>query len=420
MPRNLFLLCAFLCGLGSSLFVQTPLGRVALFDLVCFGLGPVLYCQGIRKYSKDENKVLFLAVLWIMGSIWANWWREEDLMIAVKGVAIVSSVWCMMVVSMAMLKKDYRTLLWFVVGTGFSYVFSLYYFKNGALLYFAETAGYSGEGGLQDYLLEKQVYPVYFIALIRSVCFPLVVCFSIPWFPIIGLMVFSSFFMLFRGGSRSGFGLNLLSSFFFISYCYFRNLTKSLLKNLIVTSIAGMGVIACIFFLYTHFASTGALGEVEYDKYMNEMVDSDSGFLGSRDDLIRAWPFLKEHPIVGAGASKLDRWGYMEDSYLLPGHSALVGSWVQDGVFGLIFWAYGLYLVGSFMRTKVLRFQRWAPFLLVFVVTNLWNILFSPFGGYRGEIAMFLALSAVARDRKWMIFTEDDLIRTYVVRKVGG
>lgn len=32
--------------------------------------------------------------------------------------------------------------------------------------------------------------------------------------------------------------------------------------------------------------------------------------LGSHDDIIHAWPFLKDHPIVGAGASGFDSWAY--------------------------------------------------------------------------------------------------------------
>ena len=396
---NLF---AFSSGLSSTLFIETPFGRAAMFDLLCFFIAPVLYFLNYKKYTGAEKRFLLVSLLWLVGSVWSNWWRQEPFDVALKGNAIVFNVWCMLVVCISLLKKDHRTWMWFTVGNGISCVISLYYFQNGALLTFAERAGYWGAGGLQEYLADKQVYPIYFNLILKSVLFPLVALFGCPWLPVVTTLVVSAFFLLFNGGSRSSFGLNLLSSFFIVGYAYLRRLTKLVLDHLILVLSISVVSALLVFSIYKNLALSGALGEQEFEKYEREMVLSEAGMLGSRDDIIRAWPFLKNHPIVGAGSSAIDRWGYMEDDFKLPGHSALVGAWVQNGIFGLIFWVYALFVITSFVQHRVMRLREYAPFIVITAVYMIWNILFSPFGLYRGEVSCLLALCVVAKDEQWL------------------
>ena len=157
MLTALVKLFAFLSGLGSSLFIATPFGRAAMFDLACYVLAPMLFMFYYKTFTKVERRVLIFAVLWLFGTIYSNWWRQEPFEVALKGNAIVFNVWCMIVVGIWLLKKDYRTWLWFIVGNGISGVISLYYFQNGALLDYAERSGYMGAGGMQSFLVDKQV-----------------------------------------------------------------------------------------------------------------------------------------------------------------------------------------------------------------------------------------------------------------------
>lgn len=300
---------AFLSGLSSSLFVATPFGRVAMFDLACYFVAPVLYVLNYKKFTPAEQRLLFLAVLWLVGAVWSNWWRHEPFDVALKGNAIVFNVWCMLVVCICLLKKDHRTWMWFTVGNGISCVISLYYFQNGALLYFAGRAGYLGSGGMQEYLVDKQVYPIYFNFILKSILFPLVALIGFPWFPVVIVLIVSAFFLLYNGGSRSSFGLNLLSSFFIVGYAYFRRLTRFVLDHFVLALSISVVVTLFVFSIYKNLALSGALGEREFEKYEREMVLSEAGMLGNRDDIMRAWPFLKNHPIVGAGSSAIDRWG---------------------------------------------------------------------------------------------------------------
>lgn len=143
MNRTYILFASFLCGLGSNLFVETPFGRVAMFDLACYFVAPVLYVLNYKKFTSAERRLLLLCVLWLLGAIWSNWWRQEPFDVALKGNAIVFNVWCMLIVGIALIRRSVHSFLWFSVGYGLGSVVSLYVFQNGAYLWFAEAAGYS-------------------------------------------------------------------------------------------------------------------------------------------------------------------------------------------------------------------------------------------------------------------------------------
>lgn len=405
MTSKVILFFALLFGLGSSLFIPTPFGRAAMFDLVSYVLAPFLFIKSYRLYTRAERRLLVLAFLWFLGTCYSNWWREEPFEVALKGNAIVFNVFCMLTVGIAILRRSMHSFLWFSVGYGLGCVVSLYVFQNGAYLWFAETAGYSGGGGgLQDYLVEKQVYPLYAQALYLSVLFPLRARKLVPWFLIVICCAVTAFLLLFYGGSRSGFGTYFLTAVIVLAYAYFRPAVRAFSRNAILFLVCALLASFAAFKTYAYLAQNGALGEKEYAKYVTEIEDSEAGVLGSRDDLIRAWPFLKHHPFVGAGSSAIDRWGYIVDSddFRIPGHSALVGAWTQNGILGLIFWTYAICIIFNFIRKRMIEFGDWFPFLAFILVSMVWNIFFSPFGGFRGITCLSLALCAVTSSPAFM------------------
>ena len=398
-------------GLSSTLFVTTPFGRVAMFDAATFVLAPLCLLYSRKRFSQVEHLILLLSVLWFFGACYSNWWREEDFYIALKGDAIVFNVICMLIVCIAVLKQSHQTFLWFCVGSAISCVVSLYIFQNGAILSFAETAGYAGMGGVQEFLQEKQVYPIYAGAILMAVLFPLRSMGLIPWVVVFATCLLSAFWLLFWGGSRSGFGAMFVTALIVAGYAYFRPIVQAVTRNLVLSLVVMSLLCAMAFQTYKHLALSGVLGEAEYQKYIGEIGESDSGALGSRDDLIRAWPFLKDHPFVGAGSSAIDRWGVIQDGFKIPGHSAVIGAWTQNGIAGLIFWLYALYLIVDFMRKRMILFGDWFPFIASQMIAAVWSILFSPFGGSRGIICMGLALCVVSCSPKVMEQVTSDLVR---------
>jgi hypothetical protein len=405
------LFVAFLLGLGSSLFVPTPFGRVAMFDAATFVLAPLCFLYIRKSFSQAEQKILWASFLWFLGACYSNWWREEDFYIALKGDAIVFNVICMLIVTITLLKQSHHAFLWFCVGSAISGVVSLYVFQNGATLEFAESAGYAGQGGVQAFLQEKQVYPIYAGAILMAMLFPLRSMGFIPWLVVFAGCILSAFWLLFWGGSRSGFGTMFITALIVAGYAYFRPLVQAVTRNLLLSLVVMSLLCATAFQTYKHLALSGVLGEAEYQKYIGEIGESESGALGSRDDLIRAWPFLKSHPIVGAGSSAIDRWGVIQDDFKIPGHSAVVGAWTQNGIAGLFFWLYALYLMIDFMRKRMILFGDWFPFLASQLIAVVWHILFSPFGGFRGIICMGVALCVFSCSPKVMEQVTSDLMR---------
>ena len=411
------LLFAFLCGLGAQLFVPSPVGYVAMFDAACFVLGPYLFVLDYKKWTRQEHRLLTMAMLWTVGSILSNLVREEDFFVALKGNAIVFNVWCMLVVGIWMFKKNYKTFLWSMVGAGIGNVVSLYIFQNGAMLAFAYIGGYEGEGGMQDFLLSKQVWPSYVLLVIFSVLWPLVSFGWLSWLPVIAAVIGMALYLLIACGARSLFGSIMFGVLYMIGYVYCRTAIRAMFKNVVLAACIGGILAGAVLVSYKYMARKGFLGDEELNKYEAEYVDAGSVVFGGRTDLFRAWPFLKHHPFVGAGASYIDRWGYIKGSKdgTIPAHSVVTWAWVSHGILGLLFWLYAVWLLIRFIVKQLLLFHNWSPFVMIWIALMLWNIWGSPFGGYRGSMCFILALCVVAKDNLWMMHVERDLARS--VRK---
>ncbi len=384
-----------------------------MLEFLTYLVGPVLFIKEFKSYSKIQNRLFFLCFLWMLGCAYSNLWRGEDFFLGFKAVMIIFGMGCLLAFFFWMVKSDYRTVLWFMVGGGISSVIGLYAFQNGALLEMATKVGYTG-GYIGDFLVEKQVYPILAACLFYSVLFPLFARGWIPWWVCIGGMFFCSFFILFQGGSRSGFGVYFLCALFTFALAYMKGTVRKVMSHSTLVFCMAPLVLLGVYVLYVYLAANMYLGEYEYQKYKAEMVENENAsVLGSRDDLIRAWPFLRDHPLVGAGSSAYDRWGYMvkyihRDTVRLPAHSFVVGSWVKDGIVGLVFWLYVLAVIFNFIRKQCLYFDRWSPFLLLNRVMLIWNVLFSPFSG-RGNVCMAIAFSVLCLDRNFFDFVRMDV-----------
>lgn len=395
---------AFLMGVVSLLFIPTPLGRVSIFDLGCYFFAPLLFLLEINKYKRPEKLTILLSFLWLLGGILSDWYRDEPVKEAFKENLILFGVVCMLVVSFWILKKSPSAFIAFLVGNAFSRIISLYVFQNGALLHFAEIAGYAGSGGIQSFLIEKQVYPTYAYFVIIGFLLPLKKLTSLPWLPIVIGVFWTSFFLLFTGGSRSAFGIFFLVGCVMIGYGYFPRLLRKLVKHMGTTLMIALGVVVVVFQIYTYLAKNRYLGEGEYMKYYTEIEKGSA--LGSRNDIIVNWPFLWRSPIIGAGSRGLDKWGYVEQTetmlWISRGvpkfmlHSCLVGAWTKQGIFGLIFWAFAVVQVFKFLLKSIWMFPDVFPFIAYICFSMLWAFLFSPFGMFRGQAMMTLAIAVLA------------------------
>jgi hypothetical protein len=150
-----------------------------------------------------------------------------------------------------------------------------------------------------------------------------------------------------------------------------------------------------------HFVtSRGLISEEAREK--NESQSQGTGLLlGGRPEILISSRAVLDSPILGHGSWAKDpkyqemlsdmmveqghpgNLGEMEKSSLnglIPAHSHLMGSWVDAGILGAVFWSFILWLViKGIVRVTVLR-PPLAPISAYLLVEYSWAILFSPFG----------------------------------------
>lgn len=391
---------------------------MAMLDVASFFLAVPMFLGSFSTYPKHLKRLMLFLVLWLVNAIVSDLWRGTPFLIGFKAWMVIFNSLTMVIVAAWMLKKSVQALPFFLVGCAISTVIQLYYFQNGALLVSAIRAGYDGRGEMTDFLVEKQVYPIW-VGMFLSILMALRIMGILPWPICIAGYFAGGFFLLARGGARSMFLINVCSAILICAYVYWRKFFKAVFKKKLLT--LGSVFIAAILFneIYMQVASAGLLGENGYKK-VEEKKSGGSTLLDNRADFLINWPFLWRSPIIGAGSEFIDRWGYVDKSPFVAhydlqgrplyhdtfyGHSCIVGAWTGNGIFGLVFWAYVLWLVFDFLGERLYVLKDAGPYVMASIVGICWHIAFSPYGMFRGKamfLAVFLALVQDPRYFAWL------------------
>lgn len=168
-----------------------------------------------------------------------------------------------------------------------------------------------------------------------------------------------------------------------------------------VLGLLGMLVGGGLLQLYGVAASEGMLGLYQQQKYLVQSRGNLGVFLSGRNEILASSRAIMDSPLIGHGSWAKDR-RYQIELYqalreagqapnfdpsdpqmlmLIPSHSHIAGTWVEAGIMGGIFWAWIFWLgIRSLLSLSQSR-RRFSPLLAFVVMTMLWAILFSPFGG---------------------------------------
>lgn len=410
---------AFFAGLISTLFIPTPVGIIAMLDMAAYFLAIPIFIMNYSRYPKHFRRLLTLAVLWVVNAVITDCYRGTPFMIAFKAEMILVDAVCLLVVGGWVISLAPRAFMWFIAGVAISAVISLYKFQNGAFLSLAIVNGYTGKGGAGAYLIEKQTNPLWANMFIMAGVFALRRFAKLPWPICLASFPAAGIYLLMHGGSRSGCLNSICGGIVATLYVYWPKLFVTIFKRKVLLFVSV--IIAAFVFnaTYLMLARNGVLGETGYRK-IEEKASGQSSFLDDRNDIIIDWPFLWRSPIMGAGAEKIDRWGYIgrndwinlqnkDGTWIerdrFADHSCIVGAWVVNGLFGLLFWAYVLWLMAEFLNEKTFVMGSDGPFYLRALMSIVWAILFSPFGWFRAHAMFFAAFVAYAQDpafRYWL------------------
>lgn len=212
----------------------------------------------------------------------------------------------------------------------------------------------------------------------------------------------------FLNDSRSAAGITLLA-FLIVALRASRKKLENWSARKLIMAALGMALGAVgIIQLYGYAASRGYFGEDAYDKYMSQVRPGDerlsSILLGGRMEIYFTWPKIAESPLIGYGSWPKD-WIYIQgraaeleipslgallgsrsnvEAGLIPSHSHIMGAWLEAGIFGGIFWAYALWLALRLLASgHITKVGRLWPVLTYVLVSFVWDLFFSPYGGER-------------------------------------
>lgn len=354
---------ALVIGLASLLHIPSYFGRVTIFDLLI----PFLFILVInRKLSKTETGyigiVIFLLLLQVMIDLSGNTLGYKTI---IKEVVISSGFMSAPIVlkRVVVSKRDESYLAF---GFGTSFLISLFMMHNGVYLdEVGVSSNYFGISNLIPLLPAKMVVP--------AICFFVFGTASVlkrEKITIITMVIVAVYSIM--NGARSDFII-----WFSAVFIYVNRKRNSKAISLILILVLGLS----LYFLYSYLALSGIMGSYEKEKYISQIVESDSGVFGGRESSLETAIFCITHPWVMAGSD------YTWYTQRLSGHTIIFGYWLRYGIFWAIFLFYFLLKSYSLVRENISLVQ--SVYLLVFI----WHLFFSPFGIYK--LPIFYIISRI-------------------------
>ena len=91
---------------------------------------------------------------------------------------------------------------------------------------------------------------------------------------------------------------------------------------------------------------------------------------------------------------------FSKERSLIPTHSHFFGAWVENGVFGALFWFFILIIMFKALNEILFGISIVNPVEVLAIIWTIWNILFSPFGADQRcfeAIYIVIAVSIILR-----------------------
>ena len=237
-------------------------------------------------------------------------------------------------------------------------------------------------------------------------------------------IAFTAFFSLIQN-YRSFFAITLLSAIAAAIGIYNSTSTRGMAPTriaaiLVLFSVSALGTAQ----IYEISASSGLLGIEAQDKFYLQSENDLGLLLSGRTEILISTRAVLDSPILGHGSwakdpkygtilqSRLEKNGIAisfdsDSSDLIPTHSHILGSWVEAGIAGAVFWAYILTITVRGISLTFVGTSRMVPFYTFSLILLCWDILFSPFGAERRVItvipiclAMLLAREARSNENR--------------------
>ena len=365
----------------------TVIGRIFVPELLLLALLPVLLMKRGRMLAAPlPRTLLLLATLWLMAQILSDVIRESDLRDYSRGWAKIT-----------------------LTALNFCTIYLLLYGSRRRIVLFAVGVAV---GGCLSFLLNPSAYAEIFPwkfglgppAVLGAVLFASWMPFLRP-LPILMVGVYSM-----QVGARTLAGIALLTALYMVAQQFIgrrnelRTGTSLVWPSLFI--VAGIVASSLVVELYGYMAEHGYLDERSRQVYERQYSGALGVLLGGRSEILASGRAVLDSPIIGHGswAKNPDYVTYLLDlrhlgydvhylskvgSELIPSHSHLMGSWVEAGIMGAVFWCWVLLLAFRVMSHQYMVREPLGPLIAFIGFSMVWDILFSPFGAERRYIVPF-------------------------------
>ena len=381
-------------------------GRIFLSEIILIGLLPfVLFFKGWMLRDPLPKKLISLGLLWLFAQVITDLIRGTPFHDYARGWAKISFFLANFASLYMLLYDSKKRIALFVLGLAFS-GFLAYKFNPSVY-----AAGHPWKFGVGPSI-------TLVLILISTTTFVFHIRFLSTL--IIALLAFVNLYM----GFRSMAGICFLAAVYIFSQRLFvthaeGSIKPSLKKVAFVFLLIIIGTVSFLA-LYSYAAENYWLGKKA--RYLYRSQSGSFGILmGGRGTLYSATRAVIDSPLIGHGSwaknpyyidvlKDLKKFGYtvgdltkLYRSRLIPTHSHLLGSWVESGILGAVFWGWVLILTVKVLLNQYNIRDPLTPLIAYIGIRLVWDIIFSPFGAERRlTTAFFLVLLMFA------LYTPDD------------
>lgn len=391
----------FLAGMTSATQINLG-GKIAIIELIFLLFGPFVIMKHWAELVRDGfGWVLLLAVLWLVGAVISDVSNDIHIVYSLKGIAApivtFSSIVCMYV----LLKDNLDNARWLFVGMFLSSIIAIFVFQRG------KSGDLAMEQGMMAGVESVMSYKLFWVNKVSNLMqLPIIGWYQIvPTLYVALAMAVVSVFSLSEGG-RSAFLIAIGSLFLLLYGGKKREHMIRIKRNLFFVIAAAIVIVFVSKYVYTYAVENGMLGENEVKKYERQVVNSRKGnsllgmLMGGRADFFIGLIAAMDKPFIGHGSWAFDDYGYKAhflseygtdqdyemmqrfrlagNIWIIPSHSHIICAWMWHGVFGLLFWAYVLWLLFGTLKGRMHIYPPLFGYLAIMLPRAFWDIFFSP------------------------------------------
>jgi hypothetical protein len=391
-------LTAFLTGLGSQLFVRL-IGYLAFTEAFFLVMLPLKLRAITDSVSSTSNAAILtiLGMLWIIGSVIADIVNGSPFDILARGVSRSVFLTLDVICLLALWRNKPVKIEFFLIGYTLSLIASRFVFKSGAEEWLgSNTLDFTDWKSNTSYIVIGFLYLVVARYYRRS--------------PMLIVAVTMATGLLFMAmGSRSFALTQILATALMLVFPGYAgnnagdfrailHKRRTILFRIIVGCLLAAVTVYTTEKAYKTATRLGYLGAKELKK-LEDQENNPVGVLvsGRFGFFVGVWAGCNK-PVLGHGSWPLDTYGYTQQVvdyfqietqdarlmtkklYWIPCHSAIVGGWVEHGIFGLLFWLFVLYLAFVNFPRAAIVFPAYAGLYAIIFSEMVWHILFSPAG----------------------------------------